>query len=83
MARISAGDGTSHVPAIGIALDLGKSGEPYWQPLFAATSPRRHGPLAKSPTSSSWCTTIAAGGQEGGRLLTVGFIMPRDLSMRT
>jgi protocatechuate 4,5-dioxygenase beta chain len=25
---------TSHVPAIGAALDLGKSGEPYWQPLF-------------------------------------------------
>jgi hypothetical protein len=26
---------TSHVPAIGAALDLGKSSEPYWQPLFA------------------------------------------------
>ena len=34
MARITAGVGTSHVPAIGAALDNGKSGEPYWQPLF-------------------------------------------------
>jgi protocatechuate 4,5-dioxygenase beta chain len=34
MARISAGVFTSHVPAIGAAIDLGKTGEPYWQPLF-------------------------------------------------
>ena len=35
MARITAGLATSHVPAIGAALDLGKSDEPYWQPVFA------------------------------------------------
>ena len=35
MARITAGVATSHVPAIGAALDLGKSQEPYWQPVFA------------------------------------------------
>ena len=35
MARISASVYTSHVPAIGAALDLGKAGEPYWQPVFA------------------------------------------------
>ena len=35
MARIVAGVTTSHVPAIGAALDLGKTAEPYWQPLFA------------------------------------------------
>ena len=35
MARISASVYTSHVPAIGAALDLGKSGEPYWQKVFA------------------------------------------------
>ncbi len=35
MARITAGVATSHVPAIGAALDLGKSDEPYWQPVFA------------------------------------------------
>ena len=34
MARISASVYTSHVPAIGAAIDLGKTGEPYWQPLF-------------------------------------------------
>src|SRR3954468_7460781 len=34
MARISASIYTSHVPAIGAALDLGKSGEPYWQAVF-------------------------------------------------
>ncbi|MGA7537956.1 MAG: class III extradiol dioxygenase subunit beta [Steroidobacteraceae bacterium] len=35
MARITAGVATSHVPAIGAALDNGRSGEPYWKPLFA------------------------------------------------
>lgn len=35
MARITASVYTSHVPAIGAALDAGKTGEPYWQPVFA------------------------------------------------
>ena len=35
MAKITASVFTSHVPAIGAALDLGKTAEPYWQPLFA------------------------------------------------
>ncbi len=35
MARIIAGVATSHVPAIGVALDQGRTQEPYWQPLFA------------------------------------------------
>ena len=35
MARISAGLGSSHVPAIGAALDLGKVDDPYWRPVFA------------------------------------------------
>jgi protocatechuate 4,5-dioxygenase beta chain len=35
MARITAGLTTSHVPAIGAALDLGKSTSEYWQPVFA------------------------------------------------
>jgi len=35
MARITASVYTSHVPAIGATLDLGKSGEAYWQPVFA------------------------------------------------
>ena len=35
MARITAGVATSHVPAIGAALDNGKAGDAYWVPLFA------------------------------------------------
>ena len=35
MARVSASVYTSHVPAIGAAMDLGKTGEAYWQPVFA------------------------------------------------
>ena len=35
MARITASVYTSHVPAIGAAMDLGKTAEPYWQPVFA------------------------------------------------
>lgn len=35
MARITASVYTSHVPAIGAALDLGKTGEPYWQKVFS------------------------------------------------
>lgn len=33
-ARIVAGVATSHVPAIGVAIDQGKTEEAYWQPLF-------------------------------------------------
>jgi protocatechuate 4,5-dioxygenase, beta chain len=35
MAKITAGVATSHVPAIGAAIDNGKTQEAYWQPLFA------------------------------------------------
>jgi protocatechuate 4,5-dioxygenase, beta chain len=35
MAKITASVYTSHVPAIGAALDLGKTQEPYWQKVFA------------------------------------------------
>jgi protocatechuate 4,5-dioxygenase, beta chain len=35
MARITAGLTTSHIPAIGAAIDLGKTEESYWKPLFA------------------------------------------------
>jgi protocatechuate 4,5-dioxygenase beta chain len=34
VARIYAGLASSHVPAIGAAIDNGKTLEPYWQPLF-------------------------------------------------
>jgi protocatechuate 4,5-dioxygenase beta chain len=41
MAKIVAGVGTSHTPAIGAALDNGKSGEPYWAPLFKGYEPSK------------------------------------------
>jgi protocatechuate 4,5-dioxygenase, beta chain len=42
MARITASVYTSHVPAIGAALDLGKADEPYWQPLFKGYEYSKH-----------------------------------------
>lgn len=41
MAEIIAGIGTSHVPAIGAAVDNGKTQEPYWKPLFDGYEPGR------------------------------------------
>ncbi len=41
MAKITASVYTSHVPAIGAALDLGKSGEAYWQPVFKGYEPSK------------------------------------------
>jgi protocatechuate 4,5-dioxygenase, beta chain len=41
VARITASVYTSHVPAIGAAVDLGKTTDPYWQPLFAGYEPSR------------------------------------------
>jgi protocatechuate 4,5-dioxygenase beta chain len=35
MARVTAGVTTSHVPAVGAAIDNGKTKEPYWAPVFA------------------------------------------------
>jgi protocatechuate 4,5-dioxygenase beta chain len=40
-ARISASVYTSHVPAIGAALDLGKSKDSYWSPLFEGYEPSK------------------------------------------
>ena len=41
MARITASVFTSHVPAIGAAIDFGKTEEPYWQPLFKGYEPSK------------------------------------------
>jgi protocatechuate 4,5-dioxygenase, beta chain len=41
MARVTASVYTSHVPAIGAAIDQGKTTDPYWQPLFAGYEPAR------------------------------------------
>ncbi|HTT60103.1 MAG TPA: class III extradiol dioxygenase subunit beta [Acidimicrobiales bacterium] len=35
MARITAGVTTSHIPAMGYAMDTHRVGEPYWQPVFS------------------------------------------------
>lgn len=35
MARITASVYTSHIPAVGAAIDLGKTQEDYWKPVFA------------------------------------------------
>lgn len=49
MARISASIYTSHVPAIGAAIDLGKTQEPYWQPLFKGYEPSQQWMKAHRP----------------------------------
>ncbi len=41
MANLVAGLCTSHVPAIGVAVDQGKTQEPYWKPLFDGYGPAR------------------------------------------
>lgn len=41
MAKIVGGVACSHVPAIGVAMDRGMTGTPYWQPLFAGYGPAR------------------------------------------
>ena len=49
MAKITASVFTSHVPAIGAAMDLGKSHESYWQPLFAGYEPSKAWMKANTP----------------------------------
>jgi protocatechuate 4,5-dioxygenase beta chain len=41
VARIIAGIASSHVPAIGVAVDRGMTGTPYWEPLFKGFGPVR------------------------------------------
>jgi protocatechuate 4,5-dioxygenase beta chain len=49
MARITAGLACSHVPAIGAALDNGRTQEPYWQPVFAGFEPTRQWMTSNTP----------------------------------
>jgi protocatechuate 4,5-dioxygenase beta chain len=49
VARITAGIACSHVPAIGAAMDLGKTGEPYWAPLFKGFEPSRQWMAQNTP----------------------------------
>ena len=48
-ARITAAVFSSHVPAIGAAIDLGKTGEPYWAPLFEGFEPTKQWMQANRP----------------------------------
>jgi protocatechuate 4,5-dioxygenase beta chain len=49
MARLTAGIACSHVPAIGAAMDLGKTAEPYWAPLFLGFEPSRRWMAQNTP----------------------------------
>jgi len=41
MARLVGGVGCSHVPAVGVAIDKGTTGDPYWAPYFTKVVPAR------------------------------------------
>jgi protocatechuate 4,5-dioxygenase beta chain len=49
MAKITASVYTSHVPAIGVAIDQGRTAEPYWQPLFKGYEPSKQWMKAHLP----------------------------------
>ncbi len=49
MAKLIAGIGTSHIPAIGAAMDSGKTEEAYWQSLFEGIQPARDWMAEKKP----------------------------------
>lgn len=49
MAEIVAGVGCSHVPAVGAAIDKGRTGDPYWAPYFAKVEPAREWMAAVDP----------------------------------
>ncbi len=71
MARITASVYTSHVPAIGAAMDLGKTTEPYWQPLFKGYEPSRQW-LKDNTPDSGWDARASA-------LLNVQAVLSGDL----
>ncbi len=47
--RIVGGVGTSHVPAVGAAIDLGRQEEPYWAPYFEKIQPARDWMAGRDP----------------------------------
>jgi protocatechuate 4,5-dioxygenase, beta chain len=49
MAKITASVYTSHVPAIGAAIDTGKTADPYWVPLFKGYEPSKSWMEASKP----------------------------------
>lgn len=49
MARITAGLACSHIPAVGAAIDLGKTAEPYWASVFEGFAPTAEWIAANCP----------------------------------
>ncbi len=49
VAEIIGGIGTSHVPAVGAALDKGRTEDPYWVPYFSKLQPARDWMAAAAP----------------------------------
>ena len=66
MARVIAGVATSHVPAIGAAIDHGRTREPYWKPLFDGVEPAHV--VAKLRESYIFGRTIVLTQPQGIRL---------------
>jgi len=48
-ARVTGSVYTSHVPAIGVAMDLGRTGDPYWHPVFEGYQDSRRWLAAQAP----------------------------------
>jgi len=49
MAELVGAIGTSHIPAVGVAIDKGRTEEPYWAPYFAKLPPVREWIAEMSP----------------------------------
>ena len=65
MAKITAGVGCSHVPAIGVAMDTGRTGDDYWVPVFAGFEKSRQWMKENTPdviflVYNDHCTAFSA-----------------------
>jgi protocatechuate 4,5-dioxygenase beta chain len=49
MAELIGAIGTSHIPAVGVAIDKGRTEDPYWAPYFAKLPPVREWMAAAKP----------------------------------
>jgi protocatechuate 4,5-dioxygenase beta chain len=49
MAELIGAIGTSHIPAVGVAIDKGRTDDPYWAPYFAKLPPLRQWIAAAAP----------------------------------
>lgn len=65
MAKITAGVGVSHVPAIGVAIDQGHTNDDYWKPVFAGFEKTREWIKEQNPdvlflVYNDHCTAFSA-----------------------